>query len=662
LLTSFYYVAPSGTALGTSLTFKILAVDWTGNASAYSAASSATTTDGIIAADVGFTVGGGNLVSNSSFEDVTDFQATSPYSKQDITWSYDTASAPLFGTYAFKVQHRVSGDSFFFMSLPGITGASFNGKKLTLSYYAKADSGSTTFGNAPALQDYSGHYIAPDGSPVISITTAWVRYTMLFTLGGAAFAAGDTVQLVLRPLTDVGSNNIYYDGVQLELGDVATAYHPKTNELLTAVIGTAQIQTLAVTDAQIANMVVDKLLAGSLQVFGILTTGGLRTATTGARIVLDGTSLRVYDSTATNYGAPSGAGVTAELGHDGSAFFQGTVSASKVYASTIATSAGIAGGITGSGAGYRLGAPGAIPYLDFFTVGSIVGGERYYYAPDNNTAYALAGVMAAGTMTFAKGGADADSESITTTGTPIIASALAIASFKPNTTIALRSLGAFTSTVGGSITPPFGASTASGSLLIAWVACNAASPPSITTASSGWVKAVAANATNAEADIWYKLNSGSGESAPVFTATLVSPSSADSNADTITTAGTVAANAANAVLASFAPASTSTPIALVSAGAFATGSANSVSPAFGQPTAGGNLLVAFVSGQIGTSGGGTANLGNTGAATYSFDFSGVNSDNVIFMGPYSMPQHGTITQISIYMGGYGGSVTGCRDG
>jgi hypothetical protein len=509
-------------------------------------------------------------------------------------------------------------------------------------------------------------------------------------------------------------------------------------------------------------IVFDELLAGNLKVFGTVTTGSLQTAASGARWVVDSTSIRAYDSSNTDYGAPSGVGVTFEIQRTGSAFFQGTVSASKVYASTIATSALM--GQIGAGPGYKL----TGQFLDFYTVASIVQGTRFWFAPDNVTPFGLAGVLAAGLMTFAKGAADSDTETITTSSGPIIASALVIASFKPNTTIAkVGSAGAFTSTPGGSVTPPFGQATTSGNLLVAWVACNAATPPSITTqtgalatpvnsaftqgtgtlaagtyfyrvtatnsfgetlpsvetsltiaASTGvnvnwgavagatgykvygrssgaelliatlgnvttfldngsvtpagamptvnttspWLKAIAANATNVESDIWYRANCGASEAAPTFTATLVAPSSADSLTETITDSGGGAqiASVANMAMASFTPTSSSVPAALVRAGAFTTGTNVETDPTFGQPTTAGNLLVAWVSGNQGVTGGGTANLGATAAATYGNNFAGgggANADNQVFMGPFTIPQHGTFTQLSVYMGSNGGSTT-----
>jgi hypothetical protein len=165
-----------------------------------------------------------NLVLNGDFADITGVGGVSPYSQANIAPSYDVASGPPVGARAYKLQHVAAGDAYFFMTLPGVTGAVANGRKFTLSFWAKADVASVLYANAPALQDnISNHYLAPDGAPTLNIGVNWARYTMTWTVGAAFFTAIEGVHLVLRPLTDLASNNVYYAGVQLELGSVASA-------------------------------------------------------------------------------------------------------------------------------------------------------------------------------------------------------------------------------------------------------------------------------------------------------------------------------------------------------------------------------------------------------------------------------------------------------
>lgn len=114
--------------------------------------------------------------------------------------------------------------------------------------------------------------------------------------------------------------------------------------------------------------------------------------------------------------------------------------------------------------------------------------------------------------------ADAGTETITTTGGPILSTGGAgvIASFKPATTIAARAIGAVAQGSNTSVSPTFGQATAAGNLLIAWVT---SSSQEATTAAAGWVKAVGFTPSSPWADIWYKPNCGANEAPPVFTAT-----------------------------------------------------------------------------------------------------------------------------------------------
>jgi hypothetical protein len=234
-------------------------------------------------------------------------------------------------------------------------------------------------------------------------------------------------------------------------------------------------------------------------------------AASGARVVIDSTGTSAYDSSATDYGA--GPGRTVQIKNDGSAFFHGPVlSQAAIYGPVIATSAVV--GTTGN-AGFQLSGQ----FLDFFTIGTSPEGGRYYYAPDGSTPFSLAGVLAAGSTTFARA-----SEGVTERITPaggagaVRNAVLAVASFKPATTIALVKLGTLATGSTTSVSPTFGQATAAGNLLTAWVSCH----DTAVTAAGGWVKAETASDASpipTEVSLWYKLNCGAAETAPTFTAT-----------------------------------------------------------------------------------------------------------------------------------------------
>jgi hypothetical protein len=63
----------------------------------------------------------------------------------------------------------------------------------------------------------------------------------------------------------------------------------------------------------------------------ITISGSIKTATSGARVELDEDGIRVYDGGSTDYGAPSGAGVTGEFADTGTIFIRGTINATGVF-------------------------------------------------------------------------------------------------------------------------------------------------------------------------------------------------------------------------------------------------------------------------------------------------------------------------------------------
>jgi hypothetical protein len=135
---------------------------------------------------------------------------------------------------------------------------------------------------------------------------------------------------------------------------------------------------------------------------------------------------------------------------------------------------------------------------------------------------------------------------------------------------------------------------------------------------------------------------------------------ADSATEVITLGGSsLVANLNTMAIASFRAATTIALRGGGGLGALATGTNTAVTPAYGAAGAPvlNDLLVAWVSGSDQTTGGAT-NLGATGAATSSWDWSGVNADNEVFTDAViTVPAGGIyINKISVYMGGHTVSV------
>ena len=256
-------------------------------------------------------------------------------------------------------------------------------------------------------------------------------------------------------------------------------------------------------------IVFDELLAGNVKVFGTLTTGGLQTAASGARVIIDSTSIRISDGTATNYGAPSGAGITAELKNDGTAFFKGTVSASSVYGSTIATAATT--GTTGN-AGFKLSGQ----FLDFYTIGATPEGNRYWFAPDNVTAFTLSGELAAATTTF-NPPADSVTSTISGLGANTVTRKVGVLqSFKKSGTPALVGVAGALATGTTSVIPAFGQATTAGHLLVL-IAVAVGSSANSWSGATGYTNINSWTASDTSTVlIFVKENCGAGETAPTL--------------------------------------------------------------------------------------------------------------------------------------------------
>jgi microcystin-dependent protein len=92
--------------------------------------------------------------------------------------------------------------------------------------------------------------------------------------------------------------------------------------------------------AQTVGVPFDEIIAGNLSVFGTISAGGgLQTAQSGQRVVVDDTGVTLYDGSGTDYGG--GVGVTVKLAAaTGSGFFSGTLVSKSLLTGGIQSAAG----------------------------------------------------------------------------------------------------------------------------------------------------------------------------------------------------------------------------------------------------------------------------------------------------------------------------------
>jgi fibronectin type III domain protein len=331
---------------GTTYYVKMYAVDVSGNKSTLSSEVNATTGK-VVAGDVGFTIGGGNLVSNSSFEldanadGLADSWTIVVRGTGDVSRTHtNTRTAALqHGTYSQRVTiggtvGNTNDSSLQSAVIPMVAGA-----QLTASVYVRASKASSVKLSIRYEDNVAG-YLADQFSTVIG-GTALAR----LTVSGVAPTNTATCKVVIQTNSNpVVGDWIEADAVQLEYADFPTAYAPRPDEILAGTItateiadnavttpkiiagavvagkvaanaiSATEIQADAVTAVKIAanqitatHIVTDSITADKLTTSvlnaDITTSGSIRTAMSGARMVMTSTGMIGYatDGTTKNF-------------------------------------------------------------------------------------------------------------------------------------------------------------------------------------------------------------------------------------------------------------------------------------------------------------------------------------------------------------------------
>lgn len=296
------------------------------------------------------TVGGGNLLANSSFAvDLSQWSTNNP-APINITATRDTARS-FYGPASVRIDvtNNGAGPGTFTATTPPLQ----PNVPIAISAYFYLTAALPASIN-PSI-DVTGPGSFDSANFFVDNTklNQWQRVSGTVT---PTTAGAHTFRLVVGQSTTAAS--FWMSAVQVEVGDVATAYAPKVDEILpgtivasmiaagtitgdriagntitaanlvagtitaasgiiadaaiatakiqdgaisTAKIGDAQITTakiadLQVTSGKINDLVADKITAGLLKVALQITTGKLTTGGTGARVDLDSTGLKGYNS------------------------------------------------------------------------------------------------------------------------------------------------------------------------------------------------------------------------------------------------------------------------------------------------------------------------------------------------------------------------------
>jgi hypothetical protein len=171
---------------------------------------------------------------------ITQCSASQTYSAQTFT----AGTAPVAGYEGVNYLRVVTtaGTNLFAYIIQRIEDVrTFAGQTFTLSFWAKANSGTPNIIVRPAQNFGSGgSATVEDGGSVVTISTSWARYSLTFTMPSIAGKTIGTGSFLGIP---IGFNN-FFDGrvgqqsntfeiwgVQVEAGSVATAFQTATGTL-----------------------------------------------------------------------------------------------------------------------------------------------------------------------------------------------------------------------------------------------------------------------------------------------------------------------------------------------------------------------------------------------------------------------------------------------
>lgn len=291
-------------AAGTTYYARVRAVDYAGNTGAWSPASAGAQPSTIAAADLSVTIGGANLLS------------TSRTGLPNATGQ----SGALTADAAFT---RYGADSAKFVSTAGAAGGGLLiernnaaaaavtvGRTYTFSawvYSATARTLEVSSRWGTAAGALLGAWDSVKASTAVPAGT-WTRLT---ATGVAPATAATSGILVDQPAAGAAGDTFWVAGLQIEEGDVATAYAPRPDEILPGTVGTTELAALAVTAAKIA---ANTITAAQIAANTITAAQIAATTITAAQIAANTiTAAQVAADTLTAGQIAAGAITTSEL-------------------------------------------------------------------------------------------------------------------------------------------------------------------------------------------------------------------------------------------------------------------------------------------------------------------------------------------------------------
>ena len=208
----------------------------------------------VVASKVGFSLSGGNMVPNSSFEVDSDSDGWPDY------WSVYLTNTPKAGSPALSTNAFNGNKSFTFLS-DGTTasprvilssGRPFvpTNQKAIVTAYINAPNGISITLQAKGFAAASGGSETYQyGNTTTTATGTWLRVRLDITGNATGNYVGVVVGMANTPALDT---RIYIDCVQLEYGDLPSSWAPKADEILPGTVGSTELAANSVIAAKIA--------------------------------------------------------------------------------------------------------------------------------------------------------------------------------------------------------------------------------------------------------------------------------------------------------------------------------------------------------------------------------------------------------------------------
>lgn len=239
-------------------------------------------------------IGGGNILPDSSFEGLN---AATIWQGSGATIAVVTISNAFHGLKAMSVTALASGN--FSLRHPANRVAVVPGKTYTATAYLMPSSLSGTVRIYIDTYNSTGTRVA--ATPGVSVAlpgNVWTRISVTKTAEstGVAATTAVTAQVIVEGTGTAAGQVFYVDGVQLEVGEIATAYAPRPDEVLPGSITVNELSANSVSATQIqADAVTSaKILAGAVsanKISAIIAGGNLlSTVTTSFELNINGWS------------------------------------------------------------------------------------------------------------------------------------------------------------------------------------------------------------------------------------------------------------------------------------------------------------------------------------------------------------------------------------